>query len=190
METNNSNTKDEEKMNRTEFETNHLIIRHFTSEDWQDLLAIARSKESSPYAYADFPWPTTEKWAHEAANYMAGIETIWAMVEKETSRVICFVNFNGMNDEKVLDIGHVMNMDFGHRGYETEGLGVLYAYAFDTLGATAITASWAKDDRDKLEQLENIGMKIVSEKESEALDGSGRKFTGCMLRIEREEFNC
>ena len=41
-------------------ETTRLILRRFTSEDWQDLLEIACSKESSSYAYTDFPWPTDE----------------------------------------------------------------------------------------------------------------------------------
>ncbi len=170
------------------FTTPRLTIRRFRADDWQDLLDISRSLASSPSAFTDYTWSTTEEWAKESAEYMATDGDMWALEITETAKVVCFVNFNGMNEDKIMDIGHVMNMEFGHRGYEEEGLAALYAYAFDELGAEEITAGWAKDDADKLEPLYSLGMKIVSEYEGDAFDGSGRKYTGCLLSVTKDEF--
>lgn len=126
---------------RSALETPRLILRAFQPEDWRDLLEISVSKARSPYAHADFAWPTTEEWAKEASAYMATDEAMWAMEIKESGKVICFLNFNGVNEQKILDIGHVMNMEFGHRGYEAEGLGSLYDHAFNTLDIFAISAN-------------------------------------------------
>lgn len=129
--------------------TSRLILRRFTAEDWPDLLEIAHSKESSPYAYTDFPWPTDENWAKESAAYMATDNDMWAISRKEDNKVICFVNCNGMNDARFMDIGHVMNMAYAGQGYEEEGLSALYGHILDTTDAVGITAGWALEDKDK-----------------------------------------
>ncbi len=170
------------------FTTARLTVRHFKPEDWHDLLEISLSLAASPFAFADYPWPTDEGWAKESAEYMATDSDMWAIEVTESGKVVCFVNFNGMNEEGVMDIGHVMNMTYGNSGYEEEGLDVLYRYAFDELGASAISAGWAKDDTDKLKPLYALGMTIVSEYEGKALDGSEKTYTGCLLKITKEEF--
>ena len=170
------------------FRTSRLTIRRFSPEDWPELLEIARSKESSPYAYTDFTWPTTEEWAKESAAYMSTDSDMWAIALRENNRVICFVNFNGLNDAGYMDVGHVMNLTYAGQGYETEGLAALYQHIFDTTNAIGITAAWALDDKEKIAPLLSLGMKIVSQDTTDAFDGSGRKFTHCILQLSREEW--
>lgn len=169
-------------------ETTRLTLRRFKPEDWQDLLEIARSKESSAYAYADHTWPTDEGWAKEAADYMATDNDMWAMARKEDGKVICFINCNGLNDEKLMDIGHVMNLAYAGQGYEEEGLRALYQHVFDTTDAVGIIATWALEDTEKIAPLFSLGMEIVKQSEEEAFDGSGRKFIGCRLRVQKKNF--
>ena len=169
--------------------TTRLILRRFTSEDWQDLLEIARSKESSPYAYTDFPWPTDENWAKESAAYMATDNDMWAISRKEDNKVICFVNCNSMNDVRFMDIGHVMNMAYAGLGYEEEGLAALYGHIFDTTDAVGITAGWALEDKEKITPLLNMGMEIVGQDIGNAFDGSDRTFTHCILQITKVLWN-
>ncbi len=175
-------------MNNSKLETKRLILRRFTPEDWQDLLEIARSKESSAYAYTDDTWPTDEGWAKGASEYMATDTHMWAMARKEDGKVICYINCNGMNDEKLMDIGHVMNMEYAGQGYEEEGLAVLYRNIFDTTDAVGIIAIWALEDTEKTAPLFALGMEVVEQNEADAFDGSGRKFTACILRVSKEEF--
>ena len=171
------------------YETTRLLLRRFTAEDWQDLLEIARSKEASPYAYTDFPWPTDENWAKESAAYMVTDSDAWAVARKEDGRVICFVNCNGMNDAGFMDIGHVMNMAYAGQGYEAEGLAALYQSVFDSSDVIGITAGWALEDKEKITPLLSLGMEIVRQDTAEAFDGSGRTFTHCILQITKEQWN-
>lgn len=172
-------------------ETTRLILRRFTPDDWQDLLEIARSKESSPYAYTDLPWPTKEEWAKGAAAYMAADHAMWAMARKEDGKVLCFINCNGMNEARLMDIGHVMNRAYAGQGYEEEALAALYQYIFETTDAVGITAAWALEDTVKTAPLLALGMEIAQQSTADAFDGSGRKFTACRLRITREMwYNC
>lgn len=170
-------------------ETTRLTVQRFSPDDWQDLLEIARSKESSPYAYTDFTWPTDEGWAKESAAYMATDNDMWAMARKEDGKVICFINCNGMNEAKLMDIGHVMNMAYAGYGYEEEGLGALYQHIFDTTDAAGITATWALEDTEKTAPLLALGMEIVGQTAADAFDGSGRKFTAGRLRVTREAWD-
>ena len=170
------------------FETRRVILRHFVPEDWQDLLEIARSKEASPYAYTDHPWPTNEEWAKESAAYMATDNDMWAIVRNEDNKVICFVNCNGINDAKIMDVGHVMNLAFAEHGYEEEGLSILFDHIFDTMGVVGISASWALEDHIKINPLMNMGMDIVHRDIQNAFDGSGKTFTHCSLQITKEKW--
>ena len=169
-------------------ETERLMIRHFKEDDWKDFQEIAISKEQSAYAYADFTWPTDENSAKNSCSYMATDNDIWAITRKEDGKVICFVNFNGINDEHILDVGHVMNMEYGKQGYEFEGLKRLYEYAFETLGVAGIKASWAKGDIEKLEPLVCLGMKTIVEWVGDAFDNSGRAYEGCTMMITRDDW--
>ena len=166
-----------------------VIHSHFKEDDWKDFQEIAISKESSAYAYADFTWPTDENHAKDSCSYMATDDDMWAIEIKETGKVICFVNFNSINDENILDIGHVMNMEYGNQGYEYEGLKCLYEYAFDQLSVAGIKASWAKGDADKLEPLIQLGMKTILEWVGDAFDESGRKYEGCTMMITSDEWH-
>ncbi|MBP3919681.1 MAG: GNAT family N-acetyltransferase [Clostridia bacterium] len=175
-------------MSNTPLETTRLILRQFMPDDWQDLLEIARSKEASPYAYADFTWPTDEAWAKESADYMATDSDMWAMARKEDGKVICFINCNRMNDTGYMDVGHVMNMAYAGNGYEEEGLGALYQHLFDTTDAVGIIAGWALEDEEKIAPLLSIGMQIAEQGNGEAFDGSKRSFVHCILKLTKEEW--
>jgi len=174
------------------FETDRLIIRHFKPEDWHDLLEIAISKESSEYADCDHPWPTDEKGIQAACNWFVKEKLIWAVEIKSLSKVVCFVNFNGINKSGDMDIGHVMNGKYTGNDYEYESLAVLYDYCFKTQSPAAIIAGWPMGDREKLESLEKLGMKITSTGMGEAMqpgkDGIKRKIEGCRACIKKEDW--
>lgn len=119
---------------------------------------------------------------------MATDSDMWAIARKEDGRVICFVNCNGMNDAGSMDIGHVMNLAYAGQGYEEEGLRALYQHVFDTTDAFGIIAAWALEDTEKTAPLFALGMESVEQNEADAFDGSGRKFTACILRVTKKAF--
>lgn len=173
-------------------ETERLLIRKFILEDWKDLQEIAVSKEESPYAACDHAWPTDENGIKGACGYFAQENQFWAIEVKDLKKVVCFINFNFMDDEQTLDIGHVMNSNYLKYGYDYEALKALYNYGFLQLGAERIQAGWALHDEEKLAPLYRLGMKVTETSFTDKFypdsDGVTRKFEGCKLIVTREEW--
>lgn len=173
-------------------ETERLIVRKFKHDDWRDLLKIALSNEQSPFANCDHAWPTDENGIKNALTYFINEHPFWAVEVKELAKVVCFINFNFMDDERTLDIGHIINSDYLEQGYEYEALKALYNYGFVQLGAERIQASWALHDDDKLKPLFKLGMNITETKISTTFrpdpDGKISTFERCTLVVTKEEW--
>ncbi len=169
-------------------ETARLLLRRFRETDWRDVREIACSNARSAFAACDEQWPTDEEGVRQACGWFASQETFWAVEVKQLNKVVCFVALNGMDAEKALDVGHVMNLDYAGQGYEDEALRALYEYAFEVLGAGSIVARWALEDQVKLEPLKQLGMRVERVFEGRTFDGSDTAFSGCELRLTREEW--
>ena len=173
-------------------ETERILIRKFMENDWRDLQEIAISKENSPFAACDHKWPTDDDAIKGICGYFAEEQSIWAVEAKDIQKVVCFINFNGMDGNQDLDIGHITNEKYLECGYDYEALKALYNYAFIQLGAERIIARWALHDNDKLAPLLKLGMKITEKgmgnKFSPEPDGSFGQFEGCTLAIARDEW--
>ncbi|MEA4833369.1 hypothetical protein SDC9_160823 [bioreactor metagenome] len=175
-------------MKQKPLENEHVIVHSFTSGDWRDLRDIALSNAASDFAYCDEQWPTDEESIKGMADYLATNDSMSAIYAKDIDKVVCFVNFNRITDEKYLDIGHVMNLEFAGRGYEYEGLRLLYKFAFETMEIDGIRSYWAFDDKVKLEPLMKLGMKVTRKFQNNYFGGKKGTFTGCELKVSREEF--
>ena len=136
------------------FETENVLVRRFQKEDWMDLKGIAVSNANSPFADCDDA-------VQEMTEFFANGGQFWAIEAKAVSKVVCFVNFNSIDENKTLDIGHVMNSEYLNRDYEYEGLNVLYDFAFKHYGIERIQANWALNDVDKLAPLKKLGMEVI-----------------------------
>ena len=125
-------------------------------------------------------------------EYFAKENNIWAVEAKDIQKVVCFINFNGMDGKQKLDIGHITNLEYLSSGYDYEALKALCNYAFIQYGAEQIIAYWALNDSDKLAPLLKLGMKItetgIGNKFSPEPDGSIGQFEGCTLVITRDEW--
>jgi len=173
-------------------ETERIIIRKIQADDWKDLQEIAISKESSPFAACDHAWPTDDDGIKGMCNYFAGENQFWVVEAKDLKKVVCFINFNGIDENQKLDIGHVMNSTYSEQGYEYEALKALYNYAFLELGALSIIAYWALDDEEKLAPLYKLGMKVTDKwmenKFSPDADGTTSQFEGGTFTVTRDEW--
>jgi ribosomal-protein-alanine N-acetyltransferase len=173
-------------------ETERLIIRKFVPDDWKDLQEIAISKKQSQFADCDHTWPTDEAGIKGAVEYFSKGHQFLAVEVKDLHKVVCLINFNFMDDERTLDIGHVINSEYLSNDYEYEALKALYNYGFIQLGAERIQANWALNDKDKLAPLFKLGMKVtetgMANKFKPDMDGKISQFEGCKLIITKEEW--
>ncbi len=173
-------------------ETERLVIRKFSPKDWRDLLEIAISKARSAFADCDWAWPTDEEGTRRACEYFSKEHTVWAAEVKSLSKVVCFIHFNDIDENGVLDIGHVINDAYLNQGYEYEALKALYNYGFLELGASEIVAFWALHDEEKLAPLRRLGMKVGGVEMADCFrknpDGTCNQFESCRLSVTREEW--
>ena len=173
-------------------ETERLIIRKFVPDDWKDVLEIAISKEQSQFADCDHPWPTDEAGIKGTVEYFSKEHQFWAVEVKDLHKVVCLINFNYMDEEQTLDIGHVMNSEYLGNDYEYEALKALYNYGFIQLGAERIQACWALNDKDKLAPLLKLGMKITKTEKGNKFrpdkEGKISQFESCKLVVTKEEW--
>jgi RimJ/RimL family protein N-acetyltransferase len=173
-------------------ETERIIIRKFQADDWKDLQEIAISKENSPFAACDHAWSTNDDEIKGICDYFAKEPQFWAVEAKELKKVICFINFNGIDENQNLDIGHVMNSAYCENGYEYEALKALYNYAFLELGALSIIAHWTLADEEKLAPLYKLGMRVADKWQENYFnpkpDNTESQFECCKLVVTKEEW--
>ncbi len=174
------------------FETERLIIRRFKTEDWKDLQEIAVTNAYSEFGDCDEQWPLDDDGVKDMCAYIAGENEIWAVEVKALKKVVCFINFNGINEKHSLNIGHVINLDYLGNDYEYEALKALYNYGFLELGVQDISATWTLADREKRMPLEKMGMKVVhtfmADKFRPNADGTVSQFEACRLVVTKHDW--
>ncbi len=163
-------------------ETERLIIRKFTMADWEDVKGIVHTNMKSPFVDCDIIWRSDEEGIKKQTLKLSKSQMYWAAEVKELHKVVCFICFNFMDDEKTLDIGHIINTDYLGLDYEYEALKALYNYGFLQLGADRIQATWASQYEEKLEPLYKLGMRIV---ENEMVDKFRADPDGKISKFER-----
>ena len=176
------------------FETERLVIRGFTHDDWPAIQAFAKNLATSDAAKYDHRWPTSEEGCKDAAGYFVKRKgSSWAVCLKADERLIGYISLslNDIDDEKPLGLGHVFHSQFYSQDYDTEALGRLIDHAFTHLSTQAIYADNAAEWTVQLAPLKKLGMRIdVRGKGSfhKNPDGTPIEFTVSKAEITREEW--
>ena len=178
------------------FETDRLILRRFVHEDWPDVQKLAIDKESSEAAAWDHRWPTDEEGCKGATDFLAR-NNYWAVCLKDGGRVIGFISYNGIDENKHLDLGHLFHTKFNSQDYDTEALRCMMDHAFTHLGVQSIHGDNAEEWTAQLAPLKELGMRLkepppeLRGKKSSFRknpDGTPIEFVGCRMEITREEW--
>ena len=145
-------------------ETERLIIRNFTSEDWEDLAELGIRYEQTELAkYDDGPWPEDpEKYKEITRNFEKGDRFV-AVILKENNKLIGLIvkTKKSGND---FEFGYNFHTDYQGRGYASESCKVILDYMFDTLNAELVTAGTAKVNEASNKLLKRLGFKREGEK--------------------------
>ena len=145
------------------YETERLIIRNFQLDDWKEIQALAINKETSEFAKYDLTWPTSDDGCKKTAEFLSGTDFFWAVCMKEDGELIGLIAFNGIDENRTLDIGHLFHTDYMSEEIMTEALRRMVQYAFDELEIDSITTHNAADWKGQIEPLYRLGMKKTSE---------------------------
>lgn len=139
-------------------ETERLILRRFSYDDWRDLYEYL-SQESvvkyEPYGVC------TEDECKEEALSRSKEEAFWAVCLKENNRLIGNVYFQQQEygNLKTWEIGYVFNPTYQRKGYATESCKEILRYGFEYLKAHRIIAMCNPENIPSWKLLERLNMR-------------------------------
>lgn len=139
-------------------ETDRLLLRRFTGDDWQDLYEYL--SQQSVVKYEPYDVYTEDKCRQEAVS-RAQNDAFWAVCLKGNSKLIGNVYFQQQEPERVLtwEIGYVFNPSYYGKGYATESCRRILDYAFRELTAHRIIAMCNPENVASWRVLERLGMR-------------------------------
>lgn len=135
-----------ENVGKEILQTDRLILREMTVEDFPALCKILQDEEVM-YAYAHaFSDEEAEAWLeNQFKRYRTYGAGLWAVVLKETGEMIgqCGltkqpVPFDVEPSGEALEIGYLFRKEFWHRGYALEAAISCREYAFQKMGASKV----------------------------------------------------
>ena len=176
---------------KSRFQTQRLVIRRFTSDDWADIQDVAIDKESSEAGKYDHRWPTSEEGCKGMADYLSKNGCFWAVCLKHDKRIVGLLSFNDVGEDGRLDLGHVFHRDFARDDLDTEALGCVIDHAFSELDIPCIVCRNAADWTVQLTPLKTLGLKMKGlGKASLQQDENGNpiEFIGCEMEVTRDEW--
>ncbi|MBN1139431.1 MAG: GNAT family N-acetyltransferase [Anaerolineae bacterium] len=163
-------------------ETDRLIIRNFTPDDWPQLQELAIAYRNSKWAQYEDPWPTSDEEVKGMATWFAGGDGYLATCLKDTGKLIGMIAIERRENVqgRVHNLGYVFHPAHHGYGYATEGCRAAMAYLFGPLAADSIYTGTNPDNEESVRLLKRLGLK---EKEDARGKGARGEFT-----ISREEW--
>ena len=136
-------------------ETERLLIRKFSPDDWQDLYEYLSQDEVVKYEpYEVF----TEEASKEEAINRSNNEAFWAVCLKDTGKLIGNI-YLSKQDFDTWELGYVFNAIYHNRGYATEAARKLINWAFREQNAYRIIAMCNPLNESSWKLLEKLGMR-------------------------------
>ena len=172
-------------------ETDRLILRGMRVSDAEDMYVYAKRPSVTQYLtwnpHTD-PAETREYLTYVGQRYRTGDFYDWAVVDKESGRMIgtCgFTSFNCPHD--CAEIGYVLNPDYQGRGLATEAVRRVLEFGFDELGLHRIEAHFMEGNNASRRLMERVGMTFEGYAR-ESMRIKGRFCTIGTCAILRQEF--
>jgi len=166
-----------------------LLLRRSQPEDAEAISAY----RSDPDVHLHQGWDRTD-----AAGVRAEIEEMLArapgepggwvqlsVVERASGRLVGDVGLSPADGEPgVIKIGYTIDPEFQGRGYATEAIAALVAYALDALGAEVVRAYASAENTPSIRVAEKVGLRLVERLEER--DGDEVWF-GVRYELRRED---
>jgi RimJ/RimL family protein N-acetyltransferase len=150
--------------------TERLLLRRSRPEDAETISAY----RSDPVVHAMQGWERTDpdgvrRDIEEMVDRIPGDPGGWvqfSVEDRETGRLVGDIGLSPADGEPgVIKVGYTMAPAFQGRGYATEAVRALVAYAFDTLGADVVRAYASADNAPSIRVAEKVGMRLIERTE-------------------------
>ena len=147
-------------------QTDRLILREMTQNDYSDLCEILQN-EKVMYAYEHaFSDTEVKEWfERQLARYKKYGFGLWAAVLKENGKMIGNIGLTmqKFGDERVLEIGYLLNENYWHKGFATEAAIACKNFAFDIIGVDKVYSIIRQNNLSSQAIAKRNGMTIVGE---------------------------
>lgn len=136
-------------------ETERLIIRRFSSEDWRDLYEYLSQEDVVKFEpYEVF----TEEASKQEAVRRSKSEDFWAVCLKDTGKLIGNI-YLAKQDFGTWELGYVFNANYHGNGYATEAAKALVDDIFKSKNARRLIAMCSPLNSPSWKLLERLGMR-------------------------------
>ena len=122
-------------------ETERLILRQLTMNDFEALHEILSDPETMRHYPAPFNKEKTKNWIHwNLDNYRRYGFGLWAVVLKRTGQFIgdCGLTLQNIDGETLPEIGYHIHKSYRQRGYGSEAAGAVRDWAFENTAYDAL----------------------------------------------------
>ena len=147
-------------------ETERLLLREYTPDDFDDLYEILSDPETMAHYPAPFDEERTRRWiGWNLENYAAYGFGLWAVVRKETGEFIgdCGLTLQNIDGETLPEIGYHIHRKYWRRGYAKEAAKAVRDWAFLHTEYHALYACMKYTNEASRRTAMAIGMKKVKE---------------------------
>ncbi len=162
-------------------ESNRLIIRRFTNNDFQDFSNLICDKMNSKYSVYDEQFPTDHESLKGILSFLQDSEDFWAIELKSAKRIIGFVSLNYV-DEQTRNLGYCIHTEYQDNGFASEVVVEIIRYAREMLKIHKLISGTAEENEPSVKLLRKTGFTLVDKhKGSFVNDKQGNPiiFTGC-----------
>ena len=157
-------------------ETEHLIVRESTREDFKELYRITREEGNDRYTetmQADYH-QEQEKFcsyiSHVYSYYGFGL---WTVLEKNTEKIVGRCGFSVTDDGKTaepqIELGYLIGREFQGKGYAQEACRAALEYLYRIMEPEAVYAVIHRENQASLRVAEKLGFQILDQINEEYL---------------------
>ena len=164
-------------------ETNRLIVRRFTDDDFQDFSNLICDKMKSKYSVYDEQFPTDNESIRGLLSFFKDSEAFWAIELKSTKKIVGFVSLNYI-DEHTRKLGYCIHTEYQGKGYANEVVLEIMQYARKVLNVHKLISGTAMENEPSVKLLLKTGFSIVDKRKGSFVDdeqGNPIIFTGCFF---------
>ena len=144
--------------------TDRLILREMRRSDAKDMYEYSCNPKTSEFLLWDVHSSldfTKEFIDYIISKYRYGEYNDWALVHKETGKMIGTAGFTKIDEEnRVAEIGYVLNPDFWGKGLATEAAAEVIKFGFETMNMHRIEAKFMFGNDASLAVMRKLGMKF------------------------------
>ena len=151
-------------------ETERLILREYTWDDFIDLYKILSCPITMSYYPKPYDEEGTKRWINWCLNsYKNEGFGLWAVCLKDSNKFIgdCGLSIQNIDGEKLPEIGYHINKNYWKKGYAKEAANAVKKWAFENTKYETLYSYMNKENVASYKTAESIGMKRIKEYQDE-----------------------